>query len=48
VASWFFVFPSMGFGVFGRRSPEGLKAPLSSLANHSFYGLGLGIGIALA
>jgi hypothetical protein len=48
VASWFFVYPSMGFGVCGRRSPDGLKAPLSSLANHLFYGLGLAAGIALA
>ena len=47
VASWFFVFPSMGFGVFGRRSPEGLRAPLSSLANHIFYGLGIALGISL-
>lgn len=47
VASWFFVYPSMGLGVFGRLSPEGLKATLSSLANHLFYGLGLAIGIAL-
>lgn len=46
-ASWFFVFPSMGFGAFGRRSPEGLTATLSSLANHLFYGVGLAIGIAL-
>jgi len=47
VASWFFVFPCMGFGVCGRRSPEGIRAPLSSLANHIFYGLGLAIGVAL-
>jgi len=47
VASYFFVFPSMGFGLFGRRSPEGLRAPLSSLANHLFYGLGLALGVAL-
>jgi uncharacterized membrane protein YeaQ/YmgE (transglycosylase-associated protein family) len=47
VASHFFVFPSMGLGVFGRRSPEGIKAPLSSLANHLFYGVGLAVGIAL-
>jgi hypothetical protein len=47
VASYFFVFPSMGLGVFGRRSPEGLKAPLSSLANHLFYGLGIAVGVAL-
>ena len=47
VASHFFVFPSMGLGVFGRRSPEGIRAPLSSLANHLFYGVGLAVGIAL-
>lgn len=47
VASWFFVYPSMGLGMFGRLSPEGMKATLSSLANHLFYGLGLAIGIAL-
>jgi uncharacterized membrane protein YeaQ/YmgE (transglycosylase-associated protein family) len=46
-ASYFFVFPSMGLGVFGRRSPEGIRAPLSSLANHAFYGVGIAAGIAL-
>jgi hypothetical protein len=46
-ASWFFVFPSMGLGVCGRRSPEGVRAPLSSLANHLFYGLGLAVGVRL-
>lgn len=48
VASYFFVFPSMGFGAFGRRSPESIKAPLSSLANHLFYGVGMAVGITLA
>jgi hypothetical protein len=47
VASYFFVFPSMGLGVFGRRSPEGIIAPLSALANHLFYGVGIAVGIAL-
>jgi len=47
VASYFFVFPSMGLGVFGRRSPEGIRTPLSSLANHLFYGVGLAVGVAL-
>lgn len=46
-ASQFLVFPSMGLGIFGRRSPEGIKAPLSSLANHSFFGLGMALVIAL-
>ena len=47
VASHFFVLPSMGLGVFGRRSPEGTELALSSLANHLFYGVGLAVGIAL-
>ncbi len=47
VASYFFVFPSMGLGVFGRRSPEGIRAPLSSLANHLFYGVGIAVAAAL-
>ena len=47
VASYFFVYPSMGLGVFGLRSPEGMRAPLSSLANHLFYGVGLAVGVVL-
>jgi hypothetical protein len=43
VASVFFVYPSMGLGVFGWRSPDGIKAPLSSLANHFFFGLGMAV-----
>lgn len=46
-ASYFLVFPSMGFGMCGRRSPDGVKAPLSALANHLFYGAGLAVGIAV-
>ena len=48
VASVFFVYPSMGLGVFGRRSPDGIKAPLSSLANHFFFGAGMAVAVALA
>ncbi len=47
VASVFFVYPSMGLGIFGRKSPEGVKAPLSSLANHSFFGVGMAVAVAL-
>ncbi len=47
VASWFFVYPCMGFGAFGRLSPDGLKAAFSSLANHLFFGLGMAAGIVL-
>jgi hypothetical protein len=46
-ASIFFVYPAMGLGVFGRRSPEGLKAPLSSLANHFFFGAGMAVGVLI-
>ena len=48
VAPLFFVLPSMGLGVFGRRSPDGIKSPLSSLANHLFYGVGIAVAVALA
>jgi Protein of unknown function (DUF2938) len=48
VASLCFVYPSMGFGMFGRLSPEGIRAPLSSLANHLFFGLGMAIAVAIA
>jgi len=48
VASYFFVFPSMGLGAFGRRSPDGIRAPLSSLANHFFFGVGMAVAVALA
>ncbi len=47
VASYFFVFPALGLGVAGRRSPEGIRAPLSALANHLFYGAGIAAGVAL-
>jgi hypothetical protein len=48
VASFLFVYPSMGLGVFGRRSPVRIKAFITPLANHLFYGWGLAVGIALA
>ena len=47
VASLFFVLPSMGLGLYGRRSPDGIKSPLSSLANHLFYGVGIAVAVAL-
>ena len=46
-ASFFFVYPSMGLGVFGRRSHERIKAFITPLANHFFYGVGLAIGVVL-
>jgi len=47
VASLFFVYPAMGLGACGRRSPEGVKAPLSSLANHLFFGGGMAVAVTL-
>jgi hypothetical protein len=47
VASVLVVYPSMGLGVFGMRSPEGIRAPLSSLANHFFFGAGMAFSIAV-
>jgi len=47
VASHFIVFPFMGLGLFGRWSPEGIRAPLSSLANHLFFGMGMAVAIAI-
>lgn len=47
VFSYLLVFPCMGLGVFGRRSPEGIKSPFSSLANHFFYGMGMAAVLTL-
>ena len=46
-ASFFFVYPSMGLGVFGRRSPGKIRAFITPLANHLFYGVGLAVGVVL-
>lgn len=46
-ASWFVVYPSMGLGAFGKRSPDGSRAVLTPLANHFFYGVGLAVGVGL-
>ena len=43
-----YVYPSMGLGLFGKLSPEGIRAPLSSLANHFFFGVGMAVAVALA
>ncbi len=46
-ASFFIVYPLMGLGVCGMKSPEKIKAFISPLANHLFYGIGLSVGAAL-
>lgn len=47
VASWFFVYPCLGLGALGLRSPEGIKNAVSSLANHLFFGIGMALAIAI-
>jgi Protein of unknown function (DUF2938) len=47
VASWFFVYPTMGLGVLGLKSPKGFRVAFSSLANHLFFGIGLAVGIVV-
>jgi uncharacterized membrane protein YeaQ/YmgE (transglycosylase-associated protein family) len=46
-APLFIVFPALVLGIFGRRSPNGIRAPLSSLVNHAFFGLGMSLAILL-
>ncbi len=46
VISEFVVYPSMGLGACGRRSPQRIKAALSPVANHLFFGVGMAIAIA--
>ena len=43
VFAWFVMFPSMGFGAFGVRPPDGISLFGSSLLRHFSYGLGLGL-----
>jgi hypothetical protein len=38
---WFWMFPSMGFGVLGRAGPPELLLLRSSFVNHVIFGLGL-------
>ncbi len=40
--SWFFIFPSMGLGAIGRRSPEGIKSSLSSIGQAPVLWCGYG------
>ena len=47
VASVFFVYSSLGWEIFGLHSPDGIKAPISSLANHLFFGVGLAIAVTI-
>lgn len=44
---WFILLPSFGWGVFGRRGPQGSNALLASALSHVPYGLGIGAVIAM-
>jgi hypothetical protein len=44
---WFILLPSFGWGLFGRRGPQGSNALLASTLSHLPYGLGVGAMIAL-
>jgi hypothetical protein len=44
---WFILLPSFGWGMFGRRGPQGSNALLASTISHLPYGLGVGTMIAL-
>ncbi len=47
VASHFLVYPFMGLGVFGLKSPDGMRNMVSSLANHLFFGIGMALAVLL-
>jgi len=47
VVSLFFVYPSLGLGIAGMQSTEGIKNPVSSIANHTFFGAGMAIAVLI-
>jgi len=44
---WLLMFPAMGYGWFGTHGPPGTRLFFSSLVTHSFYGVGLWIGVLI-
>lgn len=44
---WFILLPSFGWGLFGRRGPQGSNALLASALSHIPYGLGIGIVLTM-
>jgi Protein of unknown function (DUF2938) len=47
VFPWLLMFPAMGYGFFGAQGPAGTRLFASSLISHTFFGLGLWIGVRL-
>lgn len=45
---WFILLPSFGWGVWGRRGPQGTNALLASTVSHIPYGLGVGLVMGIA
>jgi hypothetical protein len=45
---WFTLLPSFGWGLLGRRGPQGSNALIARTLSHIPYGLGVGSLIALA
>jgi hypothetical protein len=43
VFAWLLMFPAMGFGPFGARSPAGTSPILAVLLNHMLFGLALAL-----
>jgi len=41
--TWFFQYPCFGFGIFGRKGPEGASTLLPPAFSHSLYGLVIGV-----
>lgn len=47
VLPWFVLLPAFGWGIFGRRAPQGANPLLASTLSHIPYGLGVGAVFAL-
>jgi hypothetical protein len=43
----FWMFPAMGFGVFGSRGPQEMLLLRTALVNHLLFGLGLALAVVL-
>ena len=45
VLPWVLMFPAMGYGFFGAHGPAGARLFVSSLLSHTFFGLGIWVGL---
>ena len=48
VFSWIFLFPSFGFGFFGKKGPREFRALRTSTCTHLAFGIGLAMWFQLA